>query len=171
MKRFLLILTILFSANVLVAQKKQNKRDEPLLLVSKDDKYAYVNIKGDTIIPLGKYQMCYTETFADLAIVASNGKLIGIDRKENPLFEVFIFDNGPDDVTDGLFRIVKNKKIGFADEHGHIVIQPTLGCAYPFEMGKAMVSDSCKVIIDGEHKIWQSRKWYYIDKSGKKIEN
>lgn len=163
------ILLLFMLPSLIFAQKKPTKTESPLFLVSKDEKYAYVNAKGDTLIPLGKYAACFTETFSDMAIVTSKGRLVGIDRKENILFEVFIFDNGPDDLSDGLFRIVKDKKIGFADEHGKIIVQPTLGCAYPFEGGKAMVSDSCKTVYDGEHKRWISHKWYYIDKKGKRI--
>ena len=148
---------------------KVSKDLSPLNLVYVNDKYGYVNTKGDTVVPLGKYPMCYTETFAQMAIVASDKKLIAINRNMETLFEVFIFDNGPDNISDGVFRIIKNKKIGYADADGHILIEPKFGCAYPFELGKAMVSDSCTTVSDGEHKRWLSRKWYYVDKTGKKV--
>jgi hypothetical protein len=94
---------------------------------------------------------------------------VAIDRNEKILFEIFPFDNGPDPISDGLYRIVTNKKIGFADQNGNIIIIPRYGCAYPFEKGRAKVSDKCKTVKDGEHSIWISDNWYYIDKKGNKL--
>ena len=39
------------------------------------------------------------------------GKIIGIDQNATKLFEVFKYDNGPDYLESGLFRIVRNGKI------------------------------------------------------------
>ena len=135
-----------------------------------NDEYAYVNKKGDTIIPFGKYLMCYTDKFDNFAIVSSKDKgLIGIDRNENVLFNVYVFDNGPDYPSNGLFRIVKDGKIGYADLNGKIVIQPQFDCAYPFKNGKAKVGKGCKEQTDGEHRWWTEGNWYTINKKGKVI--
>ena len=84
------------------------------------DEYAYVNFKGDTIIPFGKYLICFTDKFDKFAIVSAPDKgIIGIDRKENILFNVYVFDNGPDYPSNGLFRIIKDGKIGYADMNGN----------------------------------------------------
>lgn len=95
---------------------------------------GYKNTLGDIIIPAGKYPMCFTDTFRQYAIVAlQDGKIVSIDRNEKVKYEVFNYDNGPDDPSCGLFRIVKNNKIGFADEKtGEIVIEPQFDCADPF---------------------------------------
>ena len=86
---------------------------------------GYVNGNGDTIIPIGKYYYCFSNTMENYGIVWTHDKrLIGIDRDQNELFNVFWFDNGPDELSDGLIRIVKNNKIGFADSEGKIVIEP-----------------------------------------------
>lgn len=128
---------------------------------------GYMNLKGDTIIPFGKYYYCYTDTLKNFAIVLKNkGQLIGIDRNGNELFEVFWFDNGPDNITEGLFRIKKNGKIGYSDTNGKIVIEPQFDCAFPFENGKAKVSNDCKTISDTEHSKWISEKWKYIGRNG-----
>ncbi|HPV20866.1 MAG TPA: hypothetical protein PK102_04435 [bacterium] len=37
-----------------------------------------------------------------------------------------------------------------------------------FENGKAKVSKDCKTSIENEHIIWESEKWFYIDKKGRK---
>lgn len=133
---------------------------------------GYANQKGDTIIPLGKYPICYTDTFRTYAIVTiPKMGFVAIDRKETFLYEVYPFDNGPDYESNGLFRIIANDKIGFADvTTGKVMIKPQFDCAWPFEHGVAKVSIDCKILSDGEHTTWLSDNWYYIDKTGKKVE-
>jgi len=131
--------------------------------------FAFVNSRGDTIIPSGKYYASATDTLKTFAIVYDS-VWIGIDRNENVLFQVFIYDNGPDYLSDGLFRVIRNGKIGYANEKGAIVIPCQFDCAYYFENGKAKVSDNCKEIKEGEYKRWESDSWYFIDKAGKRID-
>ena len=52
------------------------------------------------------------------------GKVVAIDRNERILFEAYLFDNGPDYTSEGLFRIIHDGKIGFANENGEVVIAP-----------------------------------------------
>ena len=138
---------------------------------SVNDGYGYKNLYGDIIIPAGKYSFCFTDTFRTYAIVSLPPKgFVAIDRKENILYNVFPFDNGPDYVEDGFFRIVKDGKIGYADAAtGKVVIQAQFACAWPFEKGKAKVSLTCETKSTGEHSTWISDKWFYIDKRGRKV--
>ncbi|MBE0646493.1 MAG: WG repeat-containing protein [Bacteroidales bacterium] len=131
---------------------------------------GYANPHGNTIIPLGKYSICFTDTFRTYAIVTIPEKgFISIDRKETMLYEVFPFDNGPDYPCEGLFRIIENNKIGFADEiTGDVMITPQFDCAWPFENGYAEVSNDCWTQPEGEHSTWVSDSWFSIDKSGAK---
>jgi len=133
---------------------------------------GYKNQNGEIAIPPGKYDVCFTDTFRTYAIVAKpNSGFLAINRQENILYEVFPFDNGPDEPSEGLFRIVADKKIGYADSTtGRVVIKPQFDCAWPFENGVAKVSSDCKTQQEGEHLIWISDYWYYIDKTGKKVE-
>jgi len=80
--------------------------------------FAFVNKRNDTIIPSGKYYATWTDTLKTFAIVSKNSEMIGIDRNENLLFSVFSFDNGPDYVVEGLFRVMRNGKIGYANIQG-----------------------------------------------------
>ena len=131
------------------------------------DEYAYVNAEGDTVIPFGKYPFCFTEKFDKLAIVATRDDgIIGIDRNENILFNVFVFDNGPDYLSNGLFRIVKDGKIGYADRNGKVVIEPQFDGAYPFKNGIAEVGKGCQILKEGEHSRWAGGEWYLINKKG-----
>lgn len=133
---------------------------------------GYKNTKGEIVIPAGKYSKCFTDTFKTYAIVVKpNAGFIAIDRQENVLYEVFPFDNAPDEPSEGLFRIIIDKKIGYADLlTGKIVIKPQFDCAWPFEHGVAKVSTDCKTQSEGEHSIWQSDHWFYINKTGKRAE-
>lgn len=132
---------------------------------------GYLNSEGDTVVPIGKYYYCYTDTIRDLGMVMENetGKIIGIDQNATKLFEVFIYDNGPDYVESGLFRIVRNGKIGYANLLGEIIIKPRFACAYPFDGDFAKVSDNCETANDGEYSIWKSDSWYLITKEGKRF--
>jgi hypothetical protein len=96
------------------------------------------------------------------------GKWVIMDDKKTTLYDVFIYDNGPDYPAEGLIRVVKNGKIGYADATTFaIVIPPQYDCAFPFENGKAKVSTNCKTVKDGEHSVWESDAWQYVDKTGK----
>ena len=133
---------------------------------------GYKNQNGEIAIAPGKYAVCFTDTFRTYAIVAKTEiGFVAIDRQENVLYKVFPFDNGPDEPSDGLFRILENNKIGYADSAtGKVVIKPQFDCAWPFDNGVAEVSTDCKTQPDGEHSIWVSDHWFYIDKTGKKVE-
>ncbi|MFC2087183.1 WG repeat-containing protein [Bacteroidota bacterium] len=133
-------------------------------------KCGYMNLKGDTIIPLGKYLYCYTDTLKNFAVVLDHDyRCLAIDRKGKELYEVYWYDNGPDYVSDGLFRIVKNGKIGYANEHGNIVIKPVFECANPFEHGIARVTYKCERTVEGEHVRMKSTGWFYINTNGQKV--
>ena len=135
------------------------------------DRQGYKNQDGKVVISPGKYSYCFTDTFKIFAIVASpDSGLIAIDRQENILYNVFLFDNGPDYPADGLFRILAHHKIGYADAStGNIVIRPQYDCAYPFEDGVAKVGIGCVTVPDGEHSRWTGGNWFYIDKKGERI--
>lgn len=135
---------------------------------------AYRNKKGDIIIQAGKYSQCFTDTFRTYAIVSdlklTNSEMVAINRNEEIVFDVYLFDNGPDYPSEGLFRVKRNGKIGFANLDGEIVIEPVYACAFPFEDHKAKVSMECELIkADEEHTAMESTSWFYIDHEGKRI--
>ncbi|MFN0202777.1 MAG: WG repeat-containing protein [Bacteroidia bacterium] len=101
-------------------------------------------------------------------IQTESGKWVIQDSKKKALYEVFIYDNGPDYAAEGLIRVVKEGKIGYANAKTYtLVIAPQFDCAYPFENGKAKVSTQCNTVKDGEYSTWQSNAWQYVDKKGK----
>lgn len=188
MKRFFEILLLtFFSCNGTVTEVNNTKEYSNLDSIytdylvrfsndndsSKETSYGYKNLQGAIIIPLGKYNHCFTDTFKNIAFVyddkLTNSKVVAIDRNENILFDAYLFDNGPDELEDGLFRIIRNEKIGYADKNGVIVIAPQFGCADQFENEIARVTLNCKIVKsekDQEHSIEESDDWFYIDKKG-----
>jgi len=53
------------------------------------------------------------------------------------------WDNWADEFHDGLVRIVKSGKVGFANRKGDVVIPPIYDWAWPFENGVATVCNGC----------------------------
>ena len=172
-KSILLSLFSFLFIPALYGQQNKNEKSDYLLMITDtiDGRYGYISQQGDTIIPLGKYDYCFTDTFRIYAIVhKTTGGFYAIDRKENTMYEVFKFDNGPDYVEEGLFRIIENGKIGYADAAtGKVVIKPQYECAFPFENGIAKVSVKCKQTPEGEFTKWESEKWSFINKKGKPV--
>jgi hypothetical protein len=162
---------MLFTIATTIAQS--SKRSDPLILVADfaAGTYGYRTEAGKMIIPLGKYQMCFTDTFRNYAIVLDSARgFVAIDRQFHVLYNVFIFDNGPDYPAGGLFRITRSGKIGYAiAATGKIAIEPQFACAFPFEKGCAKVASDCQTRPDGEHSTWTSNSWFYINKSGSRV--
>jgi hypothetical protein len=132
---------------------------------------GFKTVNGDLVIEYGKYQMIFTDTFRNYAIVLKESEgFVGIDKDENTLFKVFKYDNGPDYVSENLFRIEKDGKIGFVNyETGQIIIQPKFSAAKPFENGYAAICQFCKTKFENEHSSWINGKWGIINKEGKVI--
>ncbi len=91
------------------------------------------------------------------------------------LYVPYRYDNGNDPVQEGVYRIVDEKgRIGYADEHGNTLIEPRFAFGFPFENGKAKVTDTGEQkevpSSDGEYHYWESDDWYYINRKGQRIE-
>lgn len=171
-QNFSFYLTILLLIVLSSCKPTGNNNDYLVLFVDTlNDSYGYKNPQGEIAIQAGKYEMCFTDTFKEYAMVLKPSVgFVAIDKKENVLYKVFSIDNGPDYFSDGMFRIIENDLIGYADAAtGKIIIKPQFKCAFPFEEDKAKVSMECVSKLEGEHSIWESNTWYYIDKTGKKI--
>jgi hypothetical protein len=146
----------------------------PLRLVQRpsDGACAYVSVAGDTVIPFGRYALCATERFDQVALVLPpGGQWVGIDRQERVLFRPFIFDNGPDYPAEGVLRVVNAAGlIGYADTAtGRVVLPPQYEAAFPFEHGRARVGRRCRVVADGEHSRWDCAAWQSIDHQGRPV--
>lgn len=134
---------------------------------------CYLNGQGDTIVPYGKYNFCQTDTIRNIGFVyenGQNGRIVCIDNKGKKLFYVFKYDNGPDYIREGLFRIMdENGLIGFADSLGNVAIKPQFKFATPFEDGKSQMATNGEEDSDREFCFWKSDEWQLIDHKGNRI--
>lgn len=136
---------------------------------------CFLNERGDTIVPYGKYKFCQINRVKNLVFAYENkqdARIVCLDSQGKELYYVFQYDNGPDKIREGLFRIMdKNGLIGFADSLGNVVLKPQFKFAFPFENGKAKVTFSGKSKSSPDSKdekhYWDSPDWYYIDTNGK----
>ncbi|HEX8376589.1 MAG TPA: WG repeat-containing protein [Pedobacter sp.] len=158
---------------ILILFSCQSKSTTTNLILNRDDKtslFAYFDEKGNKI--LGDYYAAYTDTISEYGIVADPGFVL-IDKQGKHIYKIFPFDNGPDYTSEGMYRIIKDGKIGYVDSiTSKVLIEPKFDCALPFENGKAKVSFECKTVSafpGDEHPTWQSDKWVYIDRTGKII--
>ena len=150
---------LLVSISVLIScqLKQSNTHNENKIATSADS------------LQIKENQAVANDTLSEYSMVNEDGFFL-IDRSGTKIYEIYPFDNGPDYVSEGLQRIIKDGKIGYGDPIlGKVIIQPIYSCAYPFENGRAKVSIDCTTIIDGEHSIWDSKEWMYIDKNGKNV--
>lgn len=165
--RIFIYLSIILAATSSFAQDK-----EILTLRSNGNGLEYVNSKNEVFISTGdKYVWFFGKTFDKIAFAQIKGKgLYAINREEKPLFEVLIIDNGPDYVKEGLFRIIDNNKMGFANMDGEIIIKPQFDFVGPFQKngyatfnigGNYVVHDSINY-----YRSWEGGKWGLINKNG-----
>lgn len=78
-----------------------------------------------------------------LASIISEDGWVVINKKKKVLHKVFMYDNGPDYISEGMYRIIENGKMGFANEKGKVVIAPKYDFVWPFEKGTAKFCISC----------------------------
>ena len=165
-KLHILFFIVIFNPQYVIAQKPDylyRVIDTSEVIMS----CAYVNEERDTIIPFGEYELCYTDTIKTIGFVLAQGGVLAIDKCNRFLFKVFIFDNGPDYIREGVFRIIgTNQLIGFADMNGKVVIPPQFEFVRPFKNG---VAAFCMGSLqeEGEYKIVAGGKWGLIDIDGK----
>ena len=135
-----------------------------------DATLGYVDSSGKVIFPAGKYPYRFTDVFGKIAFFLLKDKkgVYAIDRSEKVLFQVCSFELGPDIISNGLFRIIENGKIGFANMNGKIVIKPNWGFIFPFqENGLAIFCEKGNWIwIDKEHRKFSGGKWGAMDTKG-----
>jgi len=78
-------------------------------------------------------------------------------------------DNWADSFHDGLVRVVRNNKYGFANRKGQVVISAIYDGAMNFEKGKAKVCNRCVskcVDHNCEYHVFAGGEWFEIDTKG-----
>lgn len=139
------------------------------------DTCRYVNAKSETVID---ERPCYQvadygvnhDRLPFVLVLDRGWRAVGPDGAYR--FNVFIYDNGPDDPQEGLIRIERQGLMGYADvATGKVVVEPRYQCARPFIAGRAAVGLRCQQEYepDGEHSWWRVDKWLYIDRDGHEL--
>jgi WG repeat protein len=78
-------------------------------------------------------------------------------------------DNWADSFHDGLVRVVRNKRYGFANRKGQIVVPTNYDGAMNFEKGTAKVCSGCEskcVDHDCEYHVFAGGEWFQINTKG-----
>ncbi|WP_160137575.1 WG repeat-containing protein [Chryseobacterium sp. c4a] len=93
------------------------------------------------------------------------------DKKGKFLYSPFFFDNGADYFSEGVRRLVKNGKVGFADRNGTIVIQPKHDFVSSFNYGHAVFCDGCDwEKTEDEHKSIVGGIWGVMNRKGETVQ-
>ncbi|TGL60581.1 WG repeat-containing protein [Leptospira sarikeiensis] len=127
--------------------------------------YGYKDQNGKVLIS-PQYSMAYDFNENGVGFSFSKSGWVCIDPKNQILLNVFQFDNGPDDFSEGLARFVENSKFGFFDPSCNKIIAANFDFAYPIQDGFSKVCNGCESVSDGEHSMIQGGKYGLIDKKG-----
>lgn len=91
-------------------------------------------------------------------------------RPDGTHLRVIPQDNGPDDWSEGLVRVLSNGKIAYANRAFEVVIPGRYDWGWPFRDGHALVCRGCKPgEAEGEHTPLEGGRWGYIDLAGKEV--
>ena len=117
------------------------------------------------------------------------GRMVFIDRTGRLAFEYPYVTNGYDRFSDGLLPVSVDRKVGFIDKTGRMIIEPQFDSAYPFSDGMARVmvggkdgyvDKTGRVVIEPQYSLAGefseglapveiNGRWGYIDKAGKVV--
>jgi hypothetical protein len=81
-------------------------------------------------------------------------------------------DNWADSFHDGVVRIVRNKKYGFANRKGQVVVAPIYDGALIFERGRAKVCEGCErrcAEVGCEYHLLVGGEWFEINTKGDSV--
>ncbi|MCP4520737.1 MAG: WG repeat-containing protein [Cytophagales bacterium] len=132
---------------------------------------GYYSADGTEVIPKGKYADCLTDTFTVMARVYDgvDHKFVGINRQEEVLFTIYSTGIYSDTPSEGLFRIIEDDKMGFADLKGNIIVSPKYSAINAFTNGLAAFCEGCEKEYMGDEIEYINGKWGVIDKRGKEV--
>lgn len=102
-----------------------------------------------------------------LAPVVADGRWALIDAAGRVVWRPYVYDNGPDYVSEGLTRYVDDAGlVGFLDARGLAIIPARFTWAAPFEGGSARFCEGCSAAADGEHTRMVGGRWGSVSPSG-----
>lgn len=130
-----------------------------------------VQVRADgSLVVAARYVKQLPYTSDGLAAVWIAGEWTYVNRRGLAIITgVPSVDNGPDEFHDGLVRFVRDKKYGFANRKGEVVIAPRYDGALPFENDRAKVCSGCVnkcLDRDCEHHTFSGGQWFIVSKDG-----
>lgn len=143
-----------FAGSIVIALKFRyaGTFDRGMALVLLDDKFFFINHKGERVTP--EFAQAYHFS-GELAAVQVGDKIGYIRRDGTFALPPQYKGSSGIDFSEGLVAFRSDGKVGFMDDTGAIVVNPGYDDAYPFSEGLAMV------------RLGDS--WGYINKTGKMV--
>ncbi len=119
--------------------------------------WGYANEKGEIVIP-ATFEKCYEfseEGYAPIYepsekahhFIDVKGKRLATQITDFKLREGFLFGFGLRGFTEGMTAIMQNKKFGYMNTEGKVVVQPKFNDATEFDGGYAVANSEAKRII------------------------
>lgn len=132
------------------------------------DLYGFRKKGTDQIVLPPIYNFAYDfSPESGLAGVVIDGKWSLIDITGAKIYEPFIYDNGPDYISEGFSRVIDGEgKVGFINTKGELVIAPQFDWASGFEEGVARFCVGCTRIMRGEHEDMEGGRWGTLTPDG-----
>lgn len=111
------------------------------------------------------------DSYGLASVLSARDGWVYVNRKGRVVIKgVAEMDNGADWFHNGLVRIFRNGKYGFANRRGQVVISPVYDGASNFEKGLARVCKGCEIKCtdrpDCEYRVFAGGHWFQIDTKG-----
>ena len=134
---------------------------------SGDGLFGYRDASGREILP-ARYHAAMEFAPTGVAFVVDDNGWACIDATGSVRLRPFVFDNGPDYPSEGVFRYVDGDRMGFSDD----ACRPTITAAWEFAGAfaeqRAPVCRGCTP-VHGEHAMPKGGKWGFVDPSGREV--
>ena len=161
---------------------------EGLAAVYDSGGYGFIDAKGKVVIPFQFSRVLGPFQGGIAPIITQDGKKAYVNRKGNIFAQgISNISHHPD--SDGLLKYEKEKKLGFIDTNGNVVIKPQFDDVSEFSEGLAAVklknkwgfiNKSGELVIECKYEevndfkeglapIKLSDQWGFIDKTGKTV--
>ncbi len=110
-----------------------------------------------------------------LALIRASEGWLYVNRKGRVVLDgIALFDGAPDLFREGLVRIQKDGKLGYADHKGRVVITPSYDGALSFDRHRAEVCRQCTLVCADvqtkkacEYHTFSGGQWFSIDRRGR----
>lgn len=132
----------------------------------KTERMGYKSSSGTVLIP-AKYSWAMDFSTYGIAPVLTNKGWVFINTQGDELVTPFIFDNVPDEFSEGLARFVQDDKMGFFDQAGTIIVKARFDFLTPLYKGRAAFCQGCVKEYAGEHYTVVGGEWGCVDAKGK----